>query len=229
MLPMGISYLRQSGDHASSYAIGRALGTGMLIAVVAAVLQALHRRFTYRVEPAPLQAFIAIVAVLAIGGQYVLRSRDEGADIDRILAAAHQCQAADTAPFGSPPAGLSLVDISAQERQVFAQQAASAMPEGLSADLYVINRIVDGGSIRGAAIAFPGVGSFPDQLGEFGAGAIASAGGTPTGTAGPGGRVTLGEGPGTAIAAGANGCWGVVVMSSSRSEAVTFSDALLTG
>src|SRR4051794_39213120 len=67
ILPMGIAYLRASGVHSSSYAIGSAFGAAFLIFLAAAAAQAVHRRVTGRVEPAPLQGFVAIAGVLAIG------------------------------------------------------------------------------------------------------------------------------------------------------------------
>jgi hypothetical protein len=230
LIPMGIAYLRKSGGD-EAYAVGYALGTGAVVVVGADLLRRLWPRVSDSGAPATPLA-VAIVALVAIGGQFLLRgieSEDGAAAIERL---ASSCQESDPEPFGPLPAGTELVELTGPELANFNQVDARALPEGISLDRFVLRRIVVNGRPLGAAAAYPGIGSRPDALAGFQHGVTADAvpaGGSVRTQMIAGQPATVADAPGVGAAVGANGCWGVAVVASSVDQASTLGESLLAG
>jgi hypothetical protein len=211
ILPMGITFVRQRDLHTDSYALGAAFGTGFLIFLGAAALRAVYGRLSS--GDAPLQACVAIAAVAAIGVQYVIRANDHDRGVAQVLSMIEDCQQSDPTPFGPPPPGTSLVAISPEARAQFEHEATTALPEQISPETIVTQELVDGGgTTRGVVLGIPGLASDPQAEAAFESGVFASMGTTPAEQEVSGVRMAVADGPGFQVAAGANGCWSVLVL-----------------
>jgi hypothetical protein len=229
LLPTGIAYLRKSSG-SEAYAIGYSFGTAVAIVVLAAVAVKLHARFSTREREIPLAGAVALVAVLAIGAQFVLRGSERNDAIEDFTELADQCTASGTEPFGAPSAGTTLVDLGAVERAAFVAGVETALPQGVSAERYVVKRIVEDGRTLGAAVAYPGVGSEQDALAGFKegvAGDVLARGGSVSERSVAGAPSTVAQARGLGIVAAANGCWGVAVVGPSSAVAQTMGESLL--
>lgn len=227
MLPMGIAYLRRSnGDE--SYAIGYALGTGLVLLLLAALAQAVQARIAG--DPAPLPLFLGVAALLGIGAQFALREEDRSNSVAGLIEMARECQASDAEPFGPAPAGTQLTDLPAGRLAYFRSRATATLPPGLPADDYVVNQVVAEGRTIGAAIAYPGVGASEEALAGFKAGvtrAIAAQGGSAGNATVGDAEAVVAQTAGGGVAVAGNGCWGVAVVAPTQGAAVSLGESLL--
>jgi hypothetical protein len=206
IIPMGIAYLRKSeGD--SAYAIGYAFGTAAAVVLLALVAAKLYSRFGSRGSEPPLAGAVAAVALLAIGAQFVLKQTEGSAAVSDFNELADACEADDPEPFATAGPGWTLVELSPAERTAFVSNASSVMPDGISAERYVVQRVVVDGRVLGAAAAYPGVGSDASVLAGFEAGVTAE----------------------VPAVVSARGCWGVAVIARSRGDTEAIAARLLAG
>lgn len=225
ILPVGISFIRERGDHGEAYGTGAALGTAFLILAVALGVRALHQRLTHRETGAPLQAFVAIVAVLAIGGQYLWRANERANAASDMAAAAAACRTADPRPFGEAPAGTDIDDLDILQRVAFNAdlERQGQLPDGLDATDIAAAAVVDrNGEIRAIVLGFPGVSQLDG--GEAGLEAAVFPGGAPPQATPAGVRFVTGPTPAGTVALGANGCWTLLVADISTGSEASLSE-----
>jgi hypothetical protein len=228
-LPMAIAYVRESHDHASSYAMGSAIGTGALVVVAAAFARRVLFRTTGRLVATPIA--VGLMALVGIGASFVIRGVERNDAVSQFNKAAASCQASDSQPFDSAPQGTQLATLSSTEWSAVRTQFAAALPSGVDVDRYYIRKVVANGGTVAVAIAYPGLQGDQDVQ-DFESGFVSSVtgvGGSVESTTMAGEPVTVGTSTLGTMAAGANGCWGVALAGRDRNAVLTLGQSILAG
>ena len=229
LIPVGIAYLRKSsGD--DSYAIGYAFGTAIGIVFLAAVGSAIYRRFAGSGRDLAMPFALGLAALVAIGGQFVLRGLEHHTTEAEFVAHAEDCAAGGSDPFANLPANIQMADLPPAQRAQLETAFASQTTDGLSPDRILGHVFMTGGRPVGYGVAIPGL--TDDDLADFRAGvsdSVAAQGGQTESATVAGTEVLVAEINGTTAIAGKSGCYAILVGAQDRASSESLAAPMLGG